>query len=110
MNEDFIVAATKLRAAASLMAEAADALDRASSQNEPGDLPTEVRAIIERDGVHPLVAWRRHRFVSQESLAERAGIRAGTILDIEHRRRQPKPGTLLKLAEALRCEPSQLVP
>jgi len=46
--------------------------------------------------------------LSQEELAERAGVSRTTIADLELGKRRPHPKTRRKLAEALGVEPHQL--
>ena len=46
--------------------------------------------------------------LSQEELAERAGVSRATIADLELGKRSPQPKTRRKLAEALGVEPHQL--
>jgi transcriptional regulator with XRE-family HTH domain len=53
---------------------------------------------------------RRRNFMTQEQLAKAAGISHRTLVNIETKRvREPHFSTILKLAEALGVEPSQLV-
>jgi transcriptional regulator with XRE-family HTH domain len=46
--------------------------------------------------------------LSQEELAERAGVSRATIADLELGKRKPQPKTRRKLAEALGVEPYEL--
>jgi len=46
--------------------------------------------------------------MSQRKLAETAGMSQRAIVDLETDRREPRPSTLGKLAEALSVEPSEL--
>jgi transcriptional regulator with XRE-family HTH domain len=53
---------------------------------------------------------RRRNFMTQEQLAKVAGISHRTLVNIETKRvTEPHFSTILKLAEALGVEPSQLV-
>jgi transcriptional regulator with XRE-family HTH domain len=53
---------------------------------------------------------RRRNFMTQEQLAKAAGISHRTLVNIETKRvTEPHFSTILKLAEALSVEPSQLV-
>lgn len=53
---------------------------------------------------------RRRKFMTQEQLAKVAGISHRTLVNIEtHKVTEPHFSTILKLAEALGVEPSQLV-
>jgi transcriptional regulator with XRE-family HTH domain len=47
--------------------------------------------------------------LSQEELAERAGVSRATIADLERGARKPHPKTRRKLAEALGVEPYELL-
>ncbi len=46
--------------------------------------------------------------LSQEELAERAGVSRATVADLELGKRKPQPKTRRKLAEALGVEPHEL--
>ena len=50
---------------------------------------------------------RLRRAMSQRKLAEAAGMSQRAIVDLETDRREPRPSTLGKLAEALGIEPSE---
>jgi transcriptional regulator with XRE-family HTH domain len=53
---------------------------------------------------------RRRNFMTQEQLAKAAGISHRTLVNIETKRvTEPHFSTILKLADALGVEPSQLV-
>ena len=51
---------------------------------------------------------RLRRAMSQRKLAETAGMSQRAIVDLETDRREPRPSTLGKLANALGVEPSKL--
>jgi len=55
-----------------------------------------------------LRALRDRASLSQEELAERAGVSRATIADLERGNRKPQPKTRRKLAEALGVEPYEL--
>lgn len=66
-----------------------------------GGLPLDVDRLI-ACGKHPLVAWRKHRGLSQTALAEKAGLTQAAIVRLE--KASPgagRPGTLAALARAL---------
>lgn len=48
---------------------------------------------------------RRRRLLTIRELAERSGCSKATIVDIEHGRRRPQPGTMRRLSEALGVDP-----
>jgi transcriptional regulator with XRE-family HTH domain len=52
---------------------------------------------------------RVRRFMTQEQLAQAAGISARQLVRIEKNKVEPRFSTILKLAEALKIEPSELV-
>jgi transcriptional regulator with XRE-family HTH domain len=56
-----------------------------------------------------LLEWRKHRDFSQEELADRVGTTAATVSRLENGK-QPYTQPLLELlAEALRCEPADII-
>jgi transcriptional regulator with XRE-family HTH domain len=52
---------------------------------------------------------RTRRLLTQEELAERAGISAGTVVNIERDNREPHFRTIRKLAKALDVDPTELL-
>lgn len=57
----------------------------------------------------PLRAARAHRGITQEQLAQLAGINAQTISRFERGERDPRVWQLMRLAKALGIAPSQLL-
>jgi DNA-binding XRE family transcriptional regulator len=55
----------------------------------------------ELDGAHPVKAWRDHRGLTQQALAERSGVVRELIAQIEGRRKQGSIETMDRLARAL---------
>lgn len=55
----------------------------------------------ELDGAHPVKAWRDHRGLTQQTLAERSGVVRELIAQIEGRRKQGSVETIDRLARAL---------
>ncbi len=55
----------------------------------------------ELDGAHPVKAWRDYRVLTQQALAERAGVVRELIAQIEGRRKQGSVETMDRLARAL---------
>jgi transcriptional regulator with XRE-family HTH domain len=53
--------------------------------------------------------FRRARALTQEELAEKAGVSPSTIVDIERGKHEPQIRTLRKLARALDTTPDKLV-
>jgi transcriptional regulator with XRE-family HTH domain len=71
-----------------------------------GDHPT---GLVERTFAEQLRSYRRERHLTQEQLAECAGLSVRTIsgLESETRRHIPYPDTLRLLAEALALSPTE---
>ena len=55
-----------------------------------------------------LKRWRMRRAMTQIQLAEKCGLSPATIVRIERNQREPQPGTIRKLADALDIDPSEL--
>jgi len=53
-------------------------------------------------------AWREHRTLTQQELADRAGVSRRTVVGLETGARRPHPTTLRALASALGATPAQL--
>lgn len=70
-----------------------------------------VDRILGKRRLHPLRAWREWRGLGQQALAGFSGITVSAISDIETgKTERPHPDTLKRLADALDCEPEQLLP
>ncbi len=52
---------------------------------------------------------RTRRLLTQEELAEKAGVSAATIVNVERNNQEPHFRTIRKLAKALGVEPEDLV-
>jgi DNA-binding Xre family transcriptional regulator len=63
----------------------------------------------ERDGAHPIVAWRHHRGLTQTELATASGIERSYLAHLESRRKAGTPETLAAIARALGCFIDDLV-
>lgn len=57
-----------------------------------------------------LAAIREARGLTQEQLAVRACLGSATVFRIEHGQHKPRRSTLRLLADALDCDPSDLLP
>ncbi|WP_353198046.1 helix-turn-helix transcriptional regulator [Sandarakinorhabdus sp.] len=68
---------------------------------QDGAVPGEVVALMIRDGLSPLAAWRRHRGLTQTELARRAGLSQVWVNRIEAGKGYGTPTTRAKLAAAL---------
>ena len=62
------------------------------------------------DGAPPLRlrAWREYRALTQQGLAERAGVARRTVVALETGPQRPHPATVRALAAALKTTPEQL--
>jgi transcriptional regulator with XRE-family HTH domain len=65
--------------------------------------------IAEAHPKHRIKEWRKYRGLTQEQLAERIGIARSYLTKIERGSRRYDQPFLEAAAEALRCEPSQLI-
>ena len=52
---------------------------------------------------------RTRRLLTQEELADKAGVSAATVVNIERDNQEPQFRTIRKLAKALDVEPTELV-
>ena len=64
---------------------------------------------ITREVVHCIRAWRNHRKLTMEQLAELSGISAAMISSLERGKSAYTQSTLEKLAKALQVQPWQLL-
>ncbi len=60
------------------------------------------------DGEQPVKAWREHRGLTQEALAEKAGISKAYLCQIETRKRVGALKTLRAIADALAISMNEL--
>ena len=58
---------------------------------------------------HYVKEWRKHRGLTQEQLAGRLGVATSTVSQLETGKQGYSQATLEALAEALSCEPWQLI-
>ena len=52
---------------------------------------------------------RTRRFLTQEELADRAGVSPATIVRVERNQAEPHISTMRKLAQALNVDPTELL-
>lgn len=77
------------------------AFDRAVADYDPDEaLPFELFERIS-DGESPIKVWREHRGLTQAALAEAAGLRQGSLSDLERGRRSASFEAFCRLADAL---------
>ncbi len=82
-------------------------LSRVKAGKEPLVPGEVVHAII--GGAHPVRAWRTHRGMTAEALAEKAGIARAYLTQIETRKRKGTIDVLRALAKALRTDVDGLI-
>ncbi len=54
-------------------------------------------------------ALRTKRLLTQEELAEKAGVSAATVVNVERNNQEPQFRTIRKLAKALDVDPTELL-
>jgi len=54
-------------------------------------------------------AWRKYRGLTQEQVAERVGMSVSSVSQLETGKQGFTDGTLMAFADALRCEPGDLL-
>lgn len=79
-----------------------DAAENLSMTRRPHPKPKTRRRIF-------LQEWRKYRGLTQEQLAERVGMSKGNISQLEANRQGYSQEGLEALADALQCEPGQLL-
>ena len=77
------------------------AFDTALSAHDEFTIPFAVVKAEFAEGVHAVRAWREHRRLTQDQLAQRAGISKAYLSQIEGGKRAGSTATMRKLAAAL---------
>lgn len=88
------------------------AFDKAMHELDAGQdelVPAEVARRLVGSKESPLKVWREFRGMTQEQLAEQAGISQGQVALIESRKREGKVSVLKGLANALNVDLDDLV-
>jgi len=88
------------------------AFDKAMHELDAGQdelVPAEVAKRLVGSKESPLKVWREFRGMTQEQLAEQAGISQGQVALIESRKREGKVSVLKGLANALNVDLDDLV-
>lgn len=80
--------------------EAADLADVRARRGEPS-LPLDVAMAVIKREMSPVEAWRKEHAMTQAQLAEKAGIRAATISDIESGKSHGRFDVMQRIANAL---------
>ena len=75
-------------------------IERFDREDDRVRIPMEVAMAI-ADGVNPVRAWREHRGLTQEQLAEASGVSKPFVGQIEGGKRTGSASTLARLARAL---------
>ena len=88
---------------------AAERAERRRLTGEEEFIPFEtVKAIM--DGENALRAWRKHRGLTQEQLAAKAGVRLSTVSEIENGKAQGKPSVWRAFASVLAVSVDDILP
>lgn len=106
----YVVPANLWNKVRSVIEDAEDnaAFDRAIANDDGDRIPAEVAFAI-ADGASALKAWREHRGLSQDALAEATGLSKPFISQIEGGKRAGTAATLKKLAAALSIPAGALI-
>ncbi len=64
--------------------------------------PAEITEMIDRKGLHPIAAWRRHRGLTQAALAVEVGVSQDHISRVERGLDRPSVELLVRLRDTLR--------
>jgi ribosome-binding protein aMBF1 (putative translation factor) len=84
------------------------ALDAAMAEPDRRMIPFEVTSAI-LDDASPVRAWREHRGLSRDALAQAAGIASSRLTRLEARKADPTADELSALARALGVEVDDLI-
>lgn len=88
-------------------ADDAALFDAARASDDGFRIPAPVANAI-LDGEQPVKAWREHRALTQEALADKAGISKAYLCQIETRKRVGAVKTLKAIAQALEISINEL--
>jgi ribosome-binding protein aMBF1 (putative translation factor) len=83
------------------------ALDATLAKPDRHMIPFEVTSTV-LDGVSPIRAWREHRGLSLDQLAQAAGVEPSRLTEVEGGVRKAAPAQLRKLAHALEVQVDDL--
>ena len=90
-------------------ADAVAAYDRAVANDDGFTVPAAVLR-AELDGSHPVRAWRKHRRLTMQAVADAAGVSKAYVSQIEGGQRAGTAATLKKLAKVLKIPLDVLQP
>lgn len=88
---------------------AADAAMRELTEGKDELIPGDVASRLLSGDVHPLRVWREYRGLTQEALAEQAGVGKSYISQIEAGKKTGSARVLQALAKALRVDMDELI-
>jgi len=89
-------------------AEAARANDRAKAQRDQETVPIAVADAM-LAGEHPMRVWREYRRMTQDQLAQAAGVRRAYVAQLESGRRRGSTKVLADIARALGVDIEDLI-
>ncbi|WP_105896047.1 helix-turn-helix domain-containing protein [Haemophilus influenzae] len=78
-------------------------------EDDGATIPHEVVGVMLENDVSLLAAWRIYRRLSQQEVAERAGITQSALSQAERKDSKPQKKTRKKLAKIYQCKPEQLL-
>lgn len=81
---------------------------KAIQEGEEGTIPGEVTFSI-LDGTNPIRAWREYKNIKMNELAQKVGISAAYLSQIENNKRNPTVDTLKAIANELAIEVELLI-
>jgi DNA-binding XRE family transcriptional regulator len=89
-------------------ADAARAYDRAKAQRDQETVPIVVADAL-LAGEHPMRVWREYRRMTQDQLAQAAGVRRAYVAQLESGRRRGSTKVLADIARALGVDIEDLI-
>lgn len=84
-----------------------ESIPYARSQSDDETIPHEVITLMVENDVSLQAAWRMHRGMSQQNVAEALGVKQSAISNME-KRLKPQAATRERLAELYHCRVGQL--
>lgn len=81
---------------------------KAIQEGEESTIPGEVTFLI-LDGTNPIRAWREYKNIKMNELAQKVGISAAYLSQIENNKRNPTVDTLKAIANELAIEVELLI-
>lgn len=103
-DEMIVLSAAEYEALKDTSADQLDALALEKALEEQEGLPTMPHELVDQllsGDISPLSAWRQAVGLTQQELAEKAGVRKATISEIENGKLDPRLSTLEKISDVL---------